>query len=140
MNMRRRILEGNLLLPKLGLVVGTQGNLSGYEPKTGSVFIKPSGVPYEEMCEDDIVEIALDGTVLKGTKKPSVDWPHHAFIYKNFPGITGVVHTHSPMQPHSLPQDCRFHVLQQARRISSVEISLLLIMQTTRPITSAELL
>jgi L-ribulose-5-phosphate 4-epimerase len=48
------------------------------------------------MCEDDIVEIALDGTVLKGTKKPSVDWPHHAFIYKNFPGITGVVHTHSP--------------------------------------------
>lgn len=93
--LRKRVYQANLLLPEYGLVAGTQGNVSGIDRKRKIIYIKPSGVPYEKMKATDIVGIDLNGNVIEGTLKPSVDWIHHAFIYKNIPEIGGVVHTHS---------------------------------------------
>lgn len=94
-SLKKRVYQANLLLPDYGLVAGTQGNVSGIDRKRKIVYIKPSGVPYEKMKISDIVGIDLDGNVVEGKLKPSVDWVHHIFIYKNIPDIGGVVHTHS---------------------------------------------
>ncbi len=95
-NMRNRVYEANLLLPEYGLVVGTQGNVSGMDRRRGIIYIKPSGVPYEKMKPADIVGIDVNGNVIEGKLKPSVDWVHHAFIYAHMKDVCGVVHTHSP--------------------------------------------
>lgn len=94
-NIRKRVYEANLLLPFYGLVAGTQGNVSGLDRKRKIIYIKPSGVPYEKMKISDIVGIDFEGNVVEGKLKPSVDWVHHAFIYKHIPKTGGVVHTHS---------------------------------------------
>ncbi|MGC8805040.1 MAG: class II aldolase/adducin family protein [Candidatus Ratteibacteria bacterium] len=93
--LKKRVYQANVLLPEYNLVTGTQGNVSGIDRKRNIIYIKPSGVPYEKMKISDIVGIDLDGNVIEGTLKPSVDWVHHAFIYRNMPEIGGVVHTHS---------------------------------------------
>jgi len=93
--LKKRVYQANILLPQYGLVIGTQGNVSGIDRKRNIIYIKPSGVPYEKMKISDIVGIDLDGNVVDGKLKPSVDWIHHAFIYKNIPEVNGVVHTHS---------------------------------------------
>ena len=93
--LKREVLEANLDLPKYGLVTFTWGNVSGIDRKSGLVVIKPSGIPYEEMTVEDLVVVDLDGRVVEGKRKPSSDTPTHLVLYRAFPQIGGIVHTHS---------------------------------------------
>lgn len=93
--LKKQVLEANLLLPKYGLVTFTWGNVSGIDRESGLVVIKPSGVPYEGMTEEDMVVIDLDGKRVEGKWKPSSDTPTHVELYKAFPALGGIVHTHS---------------------------------------------
>ena len=93
--LKREVLEANLLLPKHGLVTFTWGNVSGIDREKGLVVIKPSGVEYDGMTAEDMVVVDLDGKVVAGTWKPSSDTPTHLALYKAFPALGGVVHTHS---------------------------------------------
>jgi L-ribulose-5-phosphate 4-epimerase len=94
-SLKQRVLEANLLLPKQGLVSFTWGNVSGLDRESGLMAIKPSGVEYERMTVDDIVLVAPDGQVVEGKMNPSSDSPTHLELYKSFPEIGGVAHTHS---------------------------------------------
>jgi len=93
--LKRRVLEANLLLPKYGLVTFTWGNVSGIDRDSGLVVIKPSGVSYDDMTVDDMVVVDLDGKIVEGKLKPSSDTPTHLELYKVFLHVGGVVHTHS---------------------------------------------
>ena len=93
--LRKQVLEANLLLPKYNLVTFTWGNVSGIDRESGLVVIKPSGVSYDGMTVEDMVVVDLDGKVVEGRWKPSSDTPTHVELYKAFPNIGGVVHTHS---------------------------------------------
>jgi L-ribulose-5-phosphate 4-epimerase len=93
--LKEQVLAANLELPKLGLVDFTWGNVSGKDAETGAIVIKPSGVPYDSMTTDDLVVIDLDGRVLEGRLRPSSDLPTHLELYRGFPSIGGIVHTHS---------------------------------------------
>ena len=93
--LKRQVLEANLLLPKYDLVTFTWGNVSGIDRESGLVVIKPSGVPYEGMSAEDMVVVDLDGKVVEGKWKPSSDTPTHVELYRAFPDCGGVVHTHS---------------------------------------------
>lgn len=96
LQLKQAVLEANLDLPKYGLVTFTWGNVSGIDRDQGLVVIKPSGVPYEKLKLEDLVVVDLQGTVVEGTLRPSSDTPTHLVLYKAFPHIGGVVHTHSP--------------------------------------------
>lgn len=93
--LKKQVLEANLLLPKYGLVTFTWGNVSGIDRESGLVVIKPSGVPYEGMTEEDMDVVDLDGKRVEGKWKPSSDTPTHVELYKAFPALGGIVHTHS---------------------------------------------
>lgn len=93
--LRSEVLEANLELVRRGLVLYTFGNASGISRNEGLVVIKPSGVPYEKMKPQHLVVSDLDGKVLEGNLRPSSDLPTHIVLYKSFPNIGGVVHTHS---------------------------------------------
>lgn len=93
--LKKQVLEANLLLPKYGLVTFTWGNVSGIDRESGLVVIKPSGVPYEGMTEEDMVVVDLDGKRVEGKWKPSSDTPTHVELYKAFTALGGIVHTHS---------------------------------------------
>ena len=93
--LKKEVFEANLLLPKYGLVIFTWGNVSGIDREKGLVVIKPSGVEYDSMKQEDMVVTDLDGNVVEGKLKPSSDLMTHLEFYKNFPNIGGVVHTHS---------------------------------------------
>ena len=93
--LKKQVLEANLLLPKYGLVTFTWGNVSGIDRESGLVVIKPSGVPYEGMTEEDMVVVNLDGERVEGKWKPSSDTPTHVELYKAFLALGGIVHTHS---------------------------------------------
>ena len=93
--LKERVLEANLMLPKYGLVTFTWGNVSEYDRESGLVAIKPSGVEYDRMTVDDIVVLDLDGNKVEGKLNPSSDTPTHLELYRKFEGIGGVVHTHS---------------------------------------------
>jgi L-ribulose-5-phosphate 4-epimerase len=93
--LREEVLEANLELVRRGLVVFTFGNASGYDPASGYVAIKPSGVPYDSLTPRDLVVTDLDGKVVEGTLRPSSDLATHLALYRAFPGVRGVVHTHS---------------------------------------------
>jgi L-ribulose-5-phosphate 4-epimerase len=93
--LREEVLEANLELVRRGLVLYTFGNVSGIDRNEGRVAIKPSGVPYEELTAAHIVVADLDGTIVDGKLRPSSDLATHLELYKNFPGIGGVAHTHS---------------------------------------------
>jgi L-ribulose-5-phosphate 4-epimerase len=93
--LKQQVFEANLLLPKYGLVTFTWGNVSGIERESGLVVIKPSGVGYEEMSAGDLVVVDLDGNMIEGELKPSSDTPTHLELYKAFPNLGGIVHTHS---------------------------------------------
>lgn len=93
--LKKQVLEANILLPKYGLVTFTWGNVSGIDRESGLVVIKPSGVPYEGMTEEDMVVVDLDGKRVEGKWKPSSDTPTHVELYKAFPALGGIVHTHS---------------------------------------------
>lgn len=93
--LKERVLKANLRLAELGLVILTWGNVSEIDRVQGAIAIKPSSVTYEDMKVDDIVIVSLNGQVAEGHLKPSSDIPTHLELYKNFPHIGGVVHTHS---------------------------------------------
>ena len=93
--LRNDVWKHNLELPKYGLVVMTSGNISGRDPESGWVVIKPSGYSYEEMTPDDMVVVDLDGRVIEGHLKPSTDTATHLYIYKHRPDVFGIGHTHS---------------------------------------------
>ncbi|MBE6753493.1 MAG: L-ribulose-5-phosphate 4-epimerase [Ruminococcaceae bacterium] len=93
--LKEQVLAANLLLPAHGLVTFTWGNVSGIDRESGLVVIKPSGVEYDGMTVEDMVVVDLDGKVVEGKWKPSSDTPTHVELYKAFPSLGGVVHTHS---------------------------------------------
>lgn len=93
--LKRQCCEANLQLPRLGLVLYTFGNVSCADRKRGVFAIKPSGVEYAELKPEDIVIVDFDGNVVDGELRPSSDTPTHAVLYREFPEIGGVVHTHS---------------------------------------------
>lgn len=94
--LKEQVYQANLLLPQHGLVTFTWGNVSGINRKKGLVVIKPSGVAYENMQANDMVVVELEtGNVVEGSLKPSSDTPTHLELYKAFPDIGGIVHTHS---------------------------------------------
>jgi L-ribulose-5-phosphate 4-epimerase len=93
--LREQVLEANLEVVRRGLVLYTFGNVSGISREDNLVAIKPSGVPYERMKADDIVVTDLDGRIVWGELRPSSDLDTHLHLYKAFPEIGGVVHTHS---------------------------------------------
>ena len=93
--LRREVLEANLDLVRRGLVLSTFGNASGVARDEGLIVIKPSGVPYEEMKPEHLVVTDMHGRVVEGTLRPSSDLPTHAALYRAFPGIGGIAHTHS---------------------------------------------
>lgn len=93
--LKQKVLEANLLLPQYGLVTFTWGNVSGIDRERGLVVIKPSGVEYDCMKAEDMVVVDLDGSVVEGHYKPSSDTPTHLALYRAFPPLGGIVHTHS---------------------------------------------
>ncbi len=93
--LQQECLEANLQLPKLGLVLYTFGNVSCADRELGVFAIKPSGVSYEELKAEDIVIVNFDGEVVYGNLRPSSDTQSHAVLYRHFPDINGIVHTHS---------------------------------------------
>jgi len=93
--LKNEVCQANLELVNHGLVRFTWGNVSGIDREQGLVVIKPSGVSYDEMQAEDMVALNLDGEVVEGKLKPSSDTPTHLELYRNFPNIGGIVHTHS---------------------------------------------
>ncbi len=93
--LKKKVLDANLALPQHGLVRFTWGNASEIDRETGLVVIKPSGIGYEGMTADDMVIVDLDGQIVEGHYKPSSDTPTHLALYRAFPQIGGIVHTHS---------------------------------------------
>ena len=93
--LKQEVLEANLLLPKHGLITFTWGNVSGIDRESGLVVIKPSGVSYDGMTAEDMVVVDLQGKVVEGKWKPSSDTPTHLVLYRAFPEMGGIVHTHS---------------------------------------------
>jgi len=95
-NLKQRVYKMNMMLPKNNLVTMTSGNVSGRDPETNLVVIKPSGVLYDDMTPEDMVVVDLDGNVVEGKLKPSVDTATHLYVYKHRNDVNGIVHTHSP--------------------------------------------
>ena len=93
--LKKRVFEQNISLVKHGLVILTWGNVSAKDEETGLVVIKPSGVPYNTMKVEDMVVIDLDGNIVEGNYRPSSDLPTHLYLYKKYPTLGGIVHTHS---------------------------------------------
>lgn len=94
--LREAVVDANQALPKAGLVTMHSGNASGYDPESGIVLIKPSGMDYDQITPENLAAVRLEtGEVLNPAVRPSVDLPHHLFLYKNLPGVKGIVHTHS---------------------------------------------
>jgi len=93
--LRQEVWRCNLELPKNDLVKMTSGNVSGRDPQSGLIVIKPSGVPYEELTPDNMVVVNLDGELIEGDLLPSVDTTTHLYVYRNRLEVHGIVHTHS---------------------------------------------
>ena len=94
--LKNDVFRRNLELVEHGLVVLTWGNVSGIDREAGLVAIKPSGVPYAGMTAEDIVVVDLEGHAVEGRLRPSSDLPTHLALYRAFPSVGGIVHTHSP--------------------------------------------
>ncbi|GFZ31590.1 L-ribulose-5-phosphate 4-epimerase [Clostridium zeae] len=93
--LKKKVLKANLDLPRYGLIKFTWGNVSAIDRESGLVVIKPSGVEYDDMTEEDLVVVDLEGNVVEGSLRPSSDTPTHLVLYKSFKDIGGIVHTHS---------------------------------------------
>lgn len=93
--LKKRVYEANMLLPKYGLVTFTWGNVSEIDEVSGIFAIKPSGVDYDKLTPDDMVLMDLKGNKVEGRYNPSSDTPTHLELYKAYPQIGGIVHTHS---------------------------------------------
>ena len=95
-SLKQKVYEANMELPKRGLITYTWGNVSGIDRETGYFVIKPSGVDYDLLKPEDMVVMDLEGNKIEGHLNPSSDTPTHIELYKAYPEIGGVVHTHSP--------------------------------------------
>ena len=93
--LKNEVYKANMALPEYGLVHFTWGNVSGINRKKGLIVIKPSGVEYDALLPESLVVVDMDGNVVEGNLAPSVDTPTHLSLYKSFPNIGAVVHTHS---------------------------------------------
>ena len=93
--LKEQVLQANLLLPRYNLVTFTWGNVSGIDRDKGLVVIKPSGVEYDEMKPEHMVVVDLSGKVVEGNLRPSSDTDTHVVLYRAFPALGGIVHTHS---------------------------------------------
>ena len=93
--LKQKVYEANMQLPKYGLVTFTWGNVSGIDRESGLFVIKPSGVEYDKLTPDDMVVVDLKGNKVEGRYNPSSDTPTHVVLYNRFPKIGGIVHTHS---------------------------------------------
>lgn len=93
--LKKQVYEANMELPKRGLITYTWGNASGIDREKGLFVIKPSGVEYDTLSPDDMVVVDMDGNVVEGHYRPSSDTPTHLELYKAWPEIGGIVHTHS---------------------------------------------
>ena len=94
--LKKDVYEANMELPRRGLITYTWGNVSGRDAETGYFVIKPSGVDYDKLSPEDMVVVDLNGKVIEGKYRPSSDTPTHIELYKKYPEIGGIVHTHSP--------------------------------------------
>jgi L-ribulose-5-phosphate 4-epimerase len=94
--LKQQVYEANMQLPRYGLVTFTWGNVSGIDREKELVVIKPSGVAYEDLIWSDMVVLDLEGNRVEGTLNPSSDTKTHIELYKAFPELGGIVHTHSP--------------------------------------------
>lgn len=104
--LKQQVYVANMELPKRGLVTFTWGNVSGIDRETGYFVIKPSGVEYDTLCPEDMVVMDLAGNKLEGKYNPSSDTPTHMMLYKRYPEIGGIVHTHST-EATAWAQACR---------------------------------
>lgn len=93
--LREQVCAANKMLPQLGLVVLTWGNVSAFDPESGLVVIKPSGVAYDDLTPENMVVVDLGGNLVEGDLRPSSDTDTHLEMYRNFPSIGSIVHTHS---------------------------------------------
>lgn len=93
--LREEVCEANQALPQLGLVVMHSGNASGFDAELRKLVIKPSGVDYDRLTPEMLVEVDVDSGHYDSSLRPSVDLPHHLYLYRNMVGIHGIVHTHS---------------------------------------------
>lgn len=93
--LKQRVFDANMALPQHGLVTYTWGNVSAVDRERGLVVIKPSGVAYEVMRADDMVVVDLQGNLVEGHYRPSSDTPTHLELYRRYPQMGGIVHTHS---------------------------------------------
>lgn len=93
--LKERVLTANLELEANNLVIYTWGNVSGISKEEGLVVIKPSGVPYQDLTPDSMVVVDLQGKIVEGRLNPSSDTPTHLELYRSFPELGGIVHTHS---------------------------------------------
>lgn len=93
--LRQRVWEANVALPKLGLVKWTSGNASERDPATGLVAIKPSGYDFDQLRPEHLVIVDVDGNVVDGDLKPSVDTASHLYVYRHRDDVHGIVHSHS---------------------------------------------
>jgi L-ribulose-5-phosphate 4-epimerase len=93
--LKEEVFRANLELVRNGLVIHTWGNVSGKDPESGNIVIKPSGVKYDAMKAGDMVVLDPQGDVLEGKYRPSTDAPTHIYLYKQFSSVGGIVHTHS---------------------------------------------
>jgi L-ribulose-5-phosphate 4-epimerase len=93
--LKRSVYEANIALKNHNLVILTWGNASGYDRESGIIAIKPSGIDYDVMSQDDMVLMDIDGKIVEGKHRPSSDTQTHLYLYRNFNDIGGIVHTHS---------------------------------------------
>nr|WP_304183080.1 L-ribulose-5-phosphate 4-epimerase [Hafnia alvei] len=93
--LKQQVFDANMALPHYGLVTFTWGNVSAIDRDRGLVVIKPSGVPYETMQAEDMVVVDLQGNIVEGRYRPSSDTPTHLELYRRYPHLGGIVHTHS---------------------------------------------
>lgn len=94
-SLREEVCRANLELPERGLIIYSWGNVSGIDREQGLVAIKPSGISYDELTPDKLVILDLDGNIVEGDMNPSSDTPTHLELYRSFPEVGGVCHTHS---------------------------------------------
>ncbi len=93
--LKQRVFQANLDIVKRGLVIHTWGNVSGKDPESGLIVIKPSGISYDSMKPSDMVVVNITGKVVEGTNNPSTDTPTHIILYNNYTSLGGIVHAHS---------------------------------------------
>lgn len=94
--LKEEVYQNNMALPKNGLVLWTSGNVSARDPETNLVVIKPSGIQFDDLSPEMMIVVDLEGNVIEGTLKPSVDTESHLYVYNHCPDILGITHTHSP--------------------------------------------